>query len=54
MTENIDDLNIGDSVIYQDKNTVITDHYGDGIYAILWGEDWKPVKRGELTKDEVV
>lgn len=53
MTET-DDLNIGDKVIYQSKNTVITDHYGAGNYAVQWGEDWKSVKRGELTKEEVV
>ncbi len=52
MTET-DDLNIGDKVIYQSKNTVITDHYGAGIYPIEVDGDWKSVKRGELTKEEV-
>lgn len=54
MTENIDDLNIGDKVIYQDKNTVITDHYGRGIYAIELDGEWLSVHSRELALENEV
>ena len=53
MTET-DDLNIGDLVIYQSKNTVITDHFGFGMYEIKVEDEWFSVHRRELTKEEVV
>lgn len=54
MTET-DDLNIGDPVIYQGKELVIVDHYGNGVYAIILDGEWKAVKRSELIiESEVV
>lgn len=47
----LDDLEINNLVTYQDQLCTIVDHYGNGNYAVLIGEDWFPAKRSELTKE---
>jgi hypothetical protein len=51
----MNDLNVGDKVIYKDTNAVIVDHYGAGVYAIEIDGEWKSVHRKELTiENEVI
>ena len=47
----MDDLNVGDKVIYKEQNAVIVDHYGHGNYAIVINGQWLSVHRRELTID---
>jgi len=39
----MDDLNVGDKVIYKEQNAVVVDHYGAGNYAIELNGEWVPV-----------
>lgn len=48
----MDDLNVGDNVIYKEQKAVIVDHYGAGVYAIELKGDWKSVHRKELTLED--
>jgi len=55
MSDSIDDLNVGDPVIYQQQKATIVDHYGAGVYAIVINGQWLSVHRRYLTvENEVV
>jgi hypothetical protein len=45
----MDDLNVGDNVIYKEQNALIVYHYGAGVYAIEINGEWESVHRKELT-----
>ena len=54
-TENIDELNIGDKVLYQQRYCIVVDHYGAGVYAIELNGQWLSVHSRELAiENEVI
>lgn len=45
----MDDLNIGDEVIYKGQKVLIVDHYGAGNYCVEVDGEWKSVHRNDLS-----